>query len=149
MVSFHLENMSIEEYRSLAISDFERTIEIITNNSSTMRVYDLQNLNQYLEELRNMEPSEIQFLKDDEITISLNANMTMMETSSSITLVNTIMHEMGHGLGLNHIPSSGSNRPLMEESIYSRPSQMTIPKEIDSDALTGVRCLYADILSYY
>ena len=148
MVSSHLENMSVEEYRSLAISDSERKRQTISNNSPTMRVYDLQNINQDIEKLRNMEHGEVQSLKYDEMTRFLNADIEMMETSSSITLVTAVMHEMGHGLGLNHIPSN-SNRPLMEVEIYSRPSQITIPKEIDSQALDGMRCLYTDILSYY
>ena len=147
MVFFHFENMHVEEYRALVIRDMERTRDAISNNSPTMTEHDPQKLNQDIEEVRNMESRRLRFLKYDQILNLLNVDLEMMETQSSITLVNAIMHEIGHGFGLNHIPSN-PYKPLMEASIYSEPDQITISKEVDSYALRGMRCLYEDILSY-
>ena len=121
MVFFHFENMTVEEYRSLALKSLERERNAMNDMSHSIRRVDPQKLDQDIEELKNMEPERVRFFKYDQIIRYLNVDIEMMKTQSSITLVNTAMHEMGHGLGLNHIPSnlddssSDGTGPLMEE----------------------------------
>ena len=150
MVFFRLESMTVEEFRSLTLESLERTRDAVNNRSSNLiGMSDSQELDWAIEELRNMKPARVRSFKYDGIAKLLDVDMEMMRTQSSVILVSTIMHEMGHGLGLNQIPSNPDGpRLLMEEHPYNKLSEMTIPKEIDPYALLGTLCLYRDILSY-
>ncbi len=152
MVFFHLENITVEKYRSLVLENLEKRRDTINSINSTnlIKGIDSKGLDQDIEDLRSMESERVRFFKYDGIIRLLNVDIEMMETQSSTTLVNTITHEMGHGLGLPHIPPRPDvRRPLMEESTYNTLNDLTIPKEIGSYAFWGVHCLYRDILSSY
>ena len=103
---------------------------------------------QQIEELKTMKPRRVRFFKYNKITDLLNVDMEMMRTQSSITLMNTALHEIGHGLGLNHYSfyERGQPKPLMGVSIYDELDDLTLPKEVDHYAKWGVQCLYNDLL---
>ena len=149
MVYFTLKDMTVEEYRFLTLRHLERSRDVINDiDPNAMGGINSRELDMEIERLRNMESERVRFLKYDGITRLLNVDMEMMEDQSSISLVKAIMHEIGHGFGLNHIPPRRDEpRPLMEENIYTTLSDLTVPKEIDFYAIWGMFCLYEDILS--
>ena len=147
----HIRNMSSEDVKAFLTKDFEirkEEIEAFRNREGHQNLTNaLDEMNQRIAEVQSLTNEQIRNIKIAVTNRFLLVNTDIIESQSSFVLQNTIRHQIGHELGLEHlIVSNGpwKDRNIMDPYPSQAYNQITMLKEIDPFAVHGVFCLYSE-----
>ena len=149
-----LKNAILDHIRNMNREDFEVFLrgQIESSGNTETPASTPEAAARRIQEIQNMNDRQFRRVKTAITNRFSLVSASIMESQHPFVLINTVGHQIGHGLGLrDYIPPSNHfmrGKNVMEPYAVGNYGHMIIPKEIDPFAVYGVSCLYSEYPSF-